>query len=333
MNRQTRADTFARELESLLAGRNQKAHPEFRGLLEVAADLRQLASPEFKSRLKSDLLEEIGSLEPPKADCEQAAGGALFFEALPIVGGDPHIFPAGQRSFLASFLSHTALIAIIASGIWGGRVAMVRGRAPHSRLTYLATGDGGGGSGAGGRLAAAAGAPPKLTERRLVPATIVVRRQVRLPVERTAVGPPDIQLPPPETIGDLVFPHLAGPSNGTGTGGGAGQGTQTGFGAGAGFGPGSERGAGGVLAPRPVYDPEPEYPEEARKLRLQGTVLLSLVVDEQGRARDIRIERPLGMGLDEKAVEAVKNWKFIPATRDGIAVAAEITVEVSFRLY
>ncbi len=65
----------------------------------------------------------------------------------------------------------------------------------------------------------------------------------------------------------------------------------------------------------------------------QGTVSLALIVDAQGHARDIRVMRSLGMGLDEKAVEAVRKWRFQPGTKDGQAVAVQVNIEVNFRLY
>lgn len=61
--------------------------------------------------------------------------------------------------------------------------------------------------------------------------------------------------------------------------------------------------------------------------------MLSVVVDQQGRPRNIHIARSLGLGLDEKAIDAVKRWKFTPGTKDGIPVAVQVNVEVSFRLY
>jgi periplasmic protein TonB len=90
---------------------------------------------------------------------------------------------------------------------------------------------------------------------------------------------------------------------------------------------------GGVTAPRLIYGPEPEYSEEARKSKYQGTVVLWLILRADGRPHDIRVSRSLGMGLDEKAVEAIRQWKFEPARKDGIPVAVQISVEVSFRLY
>jgi TonB family protein len=90
---------------------------------------------------------------------------------------------------------------------------------------------------------------------------------------------------------------------------------------------------GAIVAPHEIDTPEPEYSEEARKAKRQGTVVLSLTVDSDGSTRNIKVLVPLGFGLDEKAVEAVKHWKFAPAMKDAKSVAAEIHVAVRFTLY
>jgi TonB family protein len=82
-----------------------------------------------------------------------------------------------------------------------------------------------------------------------------------------------------------------------------------------------------------LYDPDPDYSEAARKAKYQGTVILWVIVGTDGRPREISVRRSLGMGLDEKAVEAVRRWKFDPAKKDGQAVAVQISIEVNFRLY
>lgn len=88
-----------------------------------------------------------------------------------------------------------------------------------------------------------------------------------------------------------------------------------------------------IVAPRAIFEPDPEYSEEARRAQLQGTCLLWLVVDADGNTRDVRVVRSLGLGLDEKSIEAVRTWRFEPATKNGQAVAVQINVETSFRLY
>jgi TonB family protein len=90
---------------------------------------------------------------------------------------------------------------------------------------------------------------------------------------------------------------------------------------------------GGIVAPHPIYEPDPEYSEEARKARFNGVVLLTLVIGSDGLPHDIKVVAPLGDGLDEKAVDAVKKWKFEPGTKDGKPVAVPVMIEVEFRLF
>src|SRR5579884_2270116 len=85
---------------------------------------------------------------------------------------------------------------------------------------------------------------------------------------------------------------------------------------------------GGVSAPRASYSPDPEYSDEARRAQYQGICVLSLIVGPDGLPRDIRVARSLGMGLDEKAIEAVSQWRFQPALKDGKPVAVAINIEV-----
>jgi len=85
--------------------------------------------------------------------------------------------------------------------------------------------------------------------------------------------------------------------------------------------------------PRPIYQAEPEFSERARRLKKQGVIVLSLVVNDEGLPTDVSIIRPLGYGLDEKALSCVKNWRFKPAEKNGQPVAAKIAVEIDFHLY
>ena len=89
----------------------------------------------------------------------------------------------------------------------------------------------------------------------------------------------------------------------------------------------------GVSPPRVIHAPDPKYSAEARSAHFQGTCVLWLIVDSDGQPRDIKVARTLGKGLDEKAIEAVRKWRFEPARKDGKPVAVQINVEVSFRLY
>lgn len=89
----------------------------------------------------------------------------------------------------------------------------------------------------------------------------------------------------------------------------------------------------GITAPRVVYSPEPEYSNEARRQKVGGVVTLGVVVTSAGKVTDIRVLNGRGYGLDEKAVEAVRHWKFQPASKDGKPVSVEIALEIMFRLY
>src|SRR5271166_2241367 len=189
---------------------------------------------------------------------------------------------------------------------------------------------GGGGGGDRDKLAATKGRLPKLSMQQLAPPAVVIRNDnPKLPVEPTVVVPPDIKIASNlPNLGDPMSRVPEGPlSNGTGSGGGIGSGS------GGGVGGGAFRVGNGVSAPRALETPDPEYSEEARKAKYQGTVVLWLIVGPDGKPRDIRVSRPLGMGLDQKAIEAVNRWRFEPAMKDGRPVAVQINVEVNFRLY
>jgi TonB family protein len=90
---------------------------------------------------------------------------------------------------------------------------------------------------------------------------------------------------------------------------------------------------GRVKPPRALYAPDPEYSESARRHKQQGMGVLKIIVTPEGKVARIKVERVIGFGLDQKAVNAVCQWKFTPALREGQPVAVQITVEVTFRLY
>jgi protein TonB len=205
----------------------------------------------------------------------------------------------------------------------------------------------GGGGGGGDRdvLQASKGKLPKFAMQQITPPVVVVRNEApKLAVDPTIVVPPQVRLASNNmpNLGDPMAGAIL-PSNGTGSGGGIGSGGGGGVGSGhgPGFGPGEGGGTGGgifhvgggVSPPRQIFAPEPEFSEEARKAKYQGVCTLGLIVGVDGRPTNIRVLSSLGMGLDEKAIEAVKNWKFEPAMKDGHPVRVEIAVEVDFHLY
>jgi periplasmic protein TonB len=180
--------------------------------------------------------------------------------------------------------------------------------------------------------------PPQIVVRNLAP---------KLTVEPTVIVPPQVQVAE-NHMPNLGIPSAAPmpsapPSNGAGSGGGIGSGSGGGVGVGhgAGVGPGTGGGigggvfkvGGGISAPQAVSTPDPEYTEEARTAKTQGTCTLWLIVDAAGHPRDIRVIHGLGFGLDAKAMDAVRQWRFDPALKDGKPVNVQISVEVEFRLF
>jgi len=204
---------------------------------------------------------------------------------------------------------------------------------------------GGGGSGDRSPLPASKGRLPRIAPRQFTPPLVVIHNMMdpKLPMEPTLVISADVKLPQVDlsVLGD-PYGKNGPPSNGTGKGGGIGDGDGTGIGPGKGpgVGPGEggdsgggPRGLGGAsTAPVVLFQVEPEFSEEARKAKLQGVVMLYGEVDINGRLRNIRVTRGLGLGLEEKAVEAVKQWRFRPGTRDGRPVVSAAAIEVNFHL-
>jgi TonB family protein len=161
-----------------------------------------------------------------------------------------------------------------------------------------------------------------------------------LPMEPTIVGTPDSMLPVLGQIGDpngVLGPLSGGPgkNEGMGPGDGGGVGAGHGPGSGPGDGPGVSGEAhirGTVKAPELLSKIEPEYTEEARRAKLQGTVMLRIDVNERGQAQNIMVRESLGLGLDERAIEAVKRWQFRPGTINGKPAVTSALIEVNFRL-
>ena len=170
---------------------------------------------------------------------------------------------------------------------------------------------------------------PKLPE----PAAINVQKDIQLPDN------PDMPMIGMKNSANV---QLASAGQGSGAGMGSGSGGGLGSGQGNGYGPGYSGNTGGgleqiggrVAAPVLIHSVEAEFSDEARRAKYQGVCLVSLIVDAQGNPQNIRVVRTLGMGLDEKAIQAIRQYKFRPAMKDGkTAVPVMITIEVDFRLY
>jgi periplasmic protein TonB len=261
----------------------------------------------------------------------------------------------GRGAFGSTIVHLLALALIIAATYLGRKIIVDK---PKQTVVLIAPDDlpvlpssktmsgGGGGGGDRDKLQASQGRLPKQSLQQFTPPLAVVRNlDPKLPIAPTIVLPPDMHLPQPNVpdLGDPMSRLPSMPSNGTGSGGGIGSGSHGGVGSGegGGYGPGYGGGTGGgvfrvgggVSAPKEIFAPEPEYSEEARKVKQMGVVVLRLVVGPDGNPRDIQVVRSLGLGLDEKAIEAVKKWRFEPARKDNKPVAVSVNIEVNFHLY
>jgi protein TonB len=203
---------------------------------------------------------------------------------------------------------------------------------------------GGGGGGQSSPTPATFGKLPPANVRQFTPPMVVILNEdPKLPM------PPTLAIDPAAVLPQIDAPNYGAPhgaegppSGGPGTGGGVGKGNHGGVGDRRGPGLGNDGDDGGVSGdssirgvttqPALVWKTEPVYSDEARKAKLQGVVVLQIEVDARGQARNIRVIQSLGLGLDDRAMEAVRMWKFRPATRNGKPVASPAQVQVTFRL-
>lgn len=290
---------------------------------------------------------EIQKPEPQAPSTEQR------HDVLPTLFGDGYgLYEVRKGSFVVSFGLNTVIVALL---IWLGswtashvpEIKQVVGQAVDISPYIMSPSDkaagGGGGGGSHDILQASKGNLPKLSKSQIAPPMVLPPESPKLAVPASVVVPPEIKMPTSGQMGDPLSKVLGPLSNGTGIGGGIGSGSGGGVGSGTGpgvgpghgggIGGGAYRVGGGVRAPRVVYKVEPEFSDEARKNKFQGTVLLRVVVGVDGKPHEVSVQRSLGMGLDEKAVEAARLWRFDPGTKDGLPVPVEVLLEVNFHLY
>lgn len=271
-------------------------------------------------------------------------------------GLDQHASNRDRGSGVLSFLIH--IIVALAIVWWGmmasGRVVQTADSvvAPIQFTLYdppplpvmpVAKAQGGGGGGGAHQLVAPSkGHLPEVAKISVVHLEAAKINLPKLPVEPTM----QVRLPQYTSmpkLGAPQSPQIAMLSQGSGNdsgfglgmGGGIGQGHGTGGGPGGngGYGGGLMNVGGGVSAPRVIYSVEPQFTPEARQADCQGVVAIQLIVDSQGNPQDIRVVRHLGMGLDERAIEAVKQYRFSPAMYQGHAVSVQMIINIDFRLH
>jgi len=201
---------------------------------------------------------------------------------------------------------------------------------------------GGGGGGAHQLVAPTQGSLPKLVEK----APVIPLEPPKINTPKLLIQPSTtVQLPQDSPMPKLGAPHtqqvaMASQGGGSANGFGFGVGGGVGSGHGTGQGPGSDRGfgggvmsvGGGVSAPEVIHSVQPQFTAEARSQNHQGVVAVQLIVDTQGFPQAVRVVRSLGMGLDEEAIAAVKQYRFRPATYEGHSVSVQMVIDVDFRL-
>jgi len=330
-------------------GGSAPQNPQGPPIDEADIHLRRLLADQIEEPVYKSFIRNIREfIHPPKLP-------PLQVTSQPVPVKDIWGFYGGQekRAGITSVLIHVGVIALAlfigtnktVQKVVKEQIALIApDLAPYKPTVKKDTMGGGGGGGDRSPTPPSKGKLPKLADKQFVPPMAVVHNEnPKLVMEPTLIIQPDANIPKVDmaVLGDpLAKSGIA--SNGPGSGGGIGYGPGGGVGRGSGpgYGPGSGgnmgggayRIGGGVSAPIPIYKPEPDYSEEARKAKFQGTVVLYIVVDEKGNPKDLKVIRPLGLGLDQKAIEAVEKWRFRPGMKDGKPVPVQATIEVSFRL-
>ena len=278
----------------------------------------------------------------------------LVLTSTPIPVKDPMKEDRGKASSIISISLHVLIIALI---LWGFLAVKNVVTKKNQQVTNIDVPQfmpiapkgpqmgGGGGGGSHDILQTPKGKLPKFEEKPIVPPMVIKNDKPKLAMDPSIMMPKDIQLPNNNlpNLGDPRTSVVGPASNGSGSGAGMGTGSGGGIGSGKGngYGPGEGGGyggglyhvGGGVSAPQLVFAPDPEFSDEARRAKYQGVCVVSLIVDAQGNPQRVQVVRHLGMGLDEKAVEAVRQYKFKPATLQGKPVPVEVNIEVNFRIY
>lgn len=289
---------------------------------------------------------------------------ALFPEKLPplelfsqpIAVADPLAVKRNPASSVVSFLMHAGIFALIVWFIFQARNHIVPRQKVEVTPVYVPpylppvtlpapqSMGGGGGGGFHQVIEASKGHLPPVEKTPINPPELQVDHP-KLAVAPAMVMPQQIKIPDNNlpNLGSTQSQQVVMTSQGSGSGSGFGQGAGGGIGSGdgGGIGQGSVGGygggvmtvGGGVTAPQLIHKVEPEFTDAARRTKYQGVASIGLIVDAQGNPEGIHVVRHLGMGLDEKAVEAVRQYKFKPAMFQGHAVPVQMVIDVNFHMY
>ena len=260
-------------------------------------------------------------------------------------------FAQARNSAIYSVVTHT-IAALLLLWVVTQAPSVLAPREPTNLadITWIAQpGPGGGGGGGGNRTPD----PPRKAELKGQEKIDVPVAPQPKPVPKETPPPAQVTLPAvtmAASVQDLPgmiasAPAISVPSQGSGVGGGAGTGTGTGIGPGRGSGVGDGYGGGfgggayqpgvnGVSMPEVLYEKKPEYTSAAMRAKVQGTVEVEAIVNPDGTIGEARVVRSLDdrFGLDEKAIEAVRLWRFRPAVKGGRPVPVRVVIELTFTL-
>jgi len=272
----------------------------------------------------------------------------------PMFASYPLVYKRDKSSSAVSFTIHAAMIALILALAMKARMNVMAApvetvtpidfeiSVPPIRLPVAIAMGGGGGGGAHEVVEAIKGHPPTMSANPILSPQVLRLEHPSLAAEPTET----VKMQDSSTLTNLGMaesPQIMQASAGRGGGSGFGQGQGGGIGSGRGIGsgPGSGGGygggvmsvGGGVAAPLVIHSVQPEFTDDARRANYQGSVSIKLIVDSQGNPQDVRLASHLGMGLEAKAIEAVKQYRFRPAMYQGHAVAMQIVIDVDFHLH
>jgi len=306
-------------------------HDEFDVLLNDV--LRTVANPELPERLRVNVQTHIWVRE-----MKRPRPAAVFAPEVFLAAMSPR---RDARSTATAVLLHAAAILLLfwlvkthTQLLTPVKTAMVALVTPPPPMPVAKTTMGGGG-GQKGPTPATKGHLPKFAETQITPPMKLEQPKVKMPA-------PTIQVQTNLKMANNNMPNIGMPNsplvgmslgNGAGSGLGSGNGSGLGPGSGGNYGGGLKTVGGGVSSPMVIYKVDPEFSEEARKAKFMGVVLVNLIVDAQGRPQNVHVLRGVGMGLDENAVAAVKQYRFKPAIENGKPVPVEMNVEVNFQIF
>jgi protein TonB len=268
----------------------------------------------------------------------------LVLESAPVAVVDRMAVP---RDPVATVISTVINVGIVAFVLWfaARQTGIITTKKPVEMVTLDApippkappkAITSGGGGGQPDKAPVSKGNPPKFSKEVLNPPKAPPMEQPKIKIDPTIDVDPNLKMAKTD-LPNFGMPNAptVGTSLGNGKGNGIGSGTGGGLGAGSGgnTGGGVRRIGGGVSPPTVLFAPEPEFSEEARKAKVAGNVLVYLQVDTNGKPQHVRVIRGIGLGLDEKAMEAVRQYKFKPAMENGHPVVVEMNVEVNFQIF